>query len=246
MLFVGMISWGGIYFLLFVGKRYNALAFYHFFMELQKRLQVLKVKLDELIDKDVDFKVFGAGDDVYHGVAGHHYLMNPPLSENLVQSMEKIVNVRFPEEYREFLKVICNGETGPYWGLYPLQLAVPAPGAMDQDPEFCSTSFPYSDADVQRIVKVRMHENPEYFEPVQQTLKGQIILSLYGHTNYYILPVSGEQAGKVWIWDTEGTVLPLYRVENGKPVLIDGKPVQLGFLDWYEGWLDDSLALLAG
>lgn len=198
---------------------------------LNERLQTIKEKILKLKEKDTFLSVFGANDDQYSQTGGHHYEMRPVLTEEMVKGMEDIMGIRFPEEYREFLKQISNGGVGPFWGLYPLEYAVPPPEYHKQNPDFCKTPFPYNQADADRILTIQKEQDIQYAEPIDRPLSGYIKLSNYGHAMYFILIVSGDQAGKVWFLNEEGAVSPL----------CDAQGRLMTFLDWYEKWLDDNL-----
>jgi hypothetical protein len=53
------------------------------------------------------------------GVIGHHFVLNPPLTEAEVVAFEQGHQVRLPPDYRHFLTSIGNGGAGPYYGVFP-------------------------------------------------------------------------------------------------------------------------------
>ena len=54
------------------------------------------------------------------GADGHHFKLNPPLSETEVITFEHNHSVSLHRDYRRFVTQISNGGTGPYYGIFPL------------------------------------------------------------------------------------------------------------------------------
>jgi hypothetical protein len=69
------------------------------------------------------------------GASKHDYRMRPPLPLTRLEAIERELDVRFPDDYREYVQ-IADGGAGPYYGLMPLdhpvQLAC-ARGTFDPD-----------------------------------------------------------------------------------------------------------------
>lgn len=81
---------------------------------------------------------------------------------------------------------------------------------------------------------VETFEN-EYFDP--KYTNGLIRLCNYGCGVFINLVVNGEDYGKMWTDDrgSDGGIYPSIELENQE---------KLGFLKWYEFWLDNSLEKL--
>jgi hypothetical protein len=202
-------------------------------MDIQQRIELIKTKLEKVKAKDTRLEVFGAGDNPWYNMEGHHYILNPPLAEEEIEKTEKYLDIEFPEEYREFLKWAGNGGAGPAWGLYKLYSTYADEEFMKEYPDFCSMDFPYENSfaeDVYKVLKEDYYHRVEMDDP----FGGFIKLANYGHDMSAILIVSGEQRGKMWLLDEGTTITPFFQDDKGR-----GHGVS--FLDWYENWLDEQL-----
>ena len=206
---------------------------------LSDRLDRVRARLQDLIDRDTNRQIFGA-DETWGGQpCGHFYFLNPPIRKNVLSRFENKHHIVLPEEYREFLLTICNGRAGPGYGLQPLNESFV--GYMQQ-PLTPSQSFPYSNADADQIIRDYLDEPQRGIEAwlnhtVALGTNGYICLSDHGCGERSILIVSGEQRGKVW-----------YAYErHGHPQFMGDRQdcKTLGFLDWYENWVIESLRSLA-
>lgn len=207
-------------------------------MNIDQRLESIKEKLALLKSKDKEMKTFGAGDDKFYGTIGHHYELNPVLSEEQIVAVEKKLGIAIPVEYREFLKKVGDGGAGPEWGLFKLENTYPSDELLQQYPEFCSMDCDYAD-DYANGIKGKLDKDPYYFEEVEG-FGGYIKLSDYGHgLTAYMVVDRTQQTGMMWLMEENNGI----RI---KPMTqkISGRGWQVGFLDWYENWLDDSLAKL--
>jgi len=205
-------------------------------MGLNERLQIIKNKLLKLKEKDQRLEIFGAGDDAYSGTQGHHYTLKQVVPEETLAWMEGLIGVKFPEEYREFLKQVCNGVAGPFWGLFPIEAALPPKDWFDKNPDFFKKPFPYNNADGERIIKIKEEQDQNFSDNSQGVPASYITLSLYGHDWNIIMPLNGEQYGKVWYFShSNNAVSPIYKK-------VDNQYHVLTFLEWYEDWLERSLA----
>ncbi|MGB4774828.1 MAG: SMI1/KNR4 family protein [Daejeonella sp.] len=198
---------------------------------IEKRLQTIQIKLQQLISLDKKHTIFG--------VNGHKYKFNPPIPLAELDEFEKKHQITLPEEYKLYLSTIANGGTGPYYGLYSMEKGI-------EEAEIYSTlenesiknpftsDFPYSNQQTKNFIDYYYScledgedDEIEYLD-IPDEFTGAIFLSEYGCGWSYLLVIKGGQAGKVW-----------YHGENLSPCFDTNK--QWTFLDWYEEWLDTSL-----
>ena len=214
------------------------------------RLSTIQKKLYQLIETDKDFKVFGSNEPWN----GHHYILNPALSDEDLAGFEKYMNVTLPDEYRSFLNKIADGGAGPFYGLYSLNEGVEKLGIAEDAPrqDYVAhfVKFPitreestrYVDkllkSDKERKVYFDRDDYPEYTPALgsytTNCIPGVIYLSEYGCGGYYVLVVEGDCYGEVW-YTQEGHLAPL----------INSNGTIFSFFDWYEYWLDKSLQQVA-
>ncbi len=197
-----------------------------------ERLSIINDKLKKLISLDKNLEVFEAG--------SHQYKLKTKLKETGLAAFEKEHKILLPQEYRLFLTQIANGGAGPYYGLHDLNKGM-------EDARLYSTSenekleeplgidFPFSNQDAQQYIHAFAVAKEDGDEDLVQDLAlpdpltGVLFLSEYGCGWSFCLVVKGEQSGTVW-----------FHGETMKPCFVDGK--QWGFFDWYENWLDESIA----
>lgn len=199
---------------------------------MKERLSVIKEKLKKLSAQDKDLEVFEAGT--------HQYQLKDKISEKELSAFEKKHQVSLPEEYRLFLTELGNGGAGPYYGLHDLEKGLEEAILYSNDENEkpatpLAIDFPFSNkaaADyIQAYMAAKAAGDEDLVEPLElpDTLTGVIFLCEYGCGWSYCLVVKGEQQGTVW-----------FHGENMQPCFKGDK--QLGFFDWYENWLDDSIA----
>lgn len=204
-------------------------------MKFQERLQRIKGKLEKLKSLDQDMSIFGSGDDKFFGTPGHHYELNPVLTEQEVLEIEKKLNISIPEEYREFLLNVGDGGAGPAWGLISIKWAFPDDEFLKKYPDFCSQEFSYDESWAEGI-RAHFKDDPAYMEPLPDPFGGYFKLNDYGHAMSAILIVGhGSQYGKMWFLDDDApSFAPMHQE-------VQGREWYMSFLDWYENWLDESL-----
>ncbi len=163
----------------------------------------------------------------FFGVKHHRFLLNPCLSPAEIATFEEQHQITLPEEYRQFLLHIGNGGAGPFYGLDSLHQwdAFVA--------YFTDAPMPTNFLSAQPLLTPAYHMQKEQWKVVRRAYprdayRGCIALCLQGCTYYGLLMVSGEHAGRIVYVD--GDPQPPYFVS----------PV--GFLAWYEGWLDELLS----
>lgn len=202
--------------------------------EITSKLDRLRQKLQLLRTLDVALAQFGA--------MSHKYRLGDPLAEVELLYYEQQQGVVLPYEYRRFLMEVGHGGAGPFYGLFPLD---------SQDPEFINMfggdlgkPFPWTSSfnpdEWERGVGVGDLEGVEWDKDgkyVGMFLPGALYLCHYGCGIRIFLIVCGPCEGEVWR-DSQAT---------GKGILpeIDEHGNRLGFLDWYQLWLDKSLQHVA-
>jgi hypothetical protein len=211
----------------------------------------LLAKLAALRAADADRSVFGA--------SAHDYQLAPALSAADLASAETQFGVPFPDDYRRFLLEVGAGGAGPSYGVFPL---VHAAGAWGWDGDGgqltgdLRTAFPHTaawnlvghpfwddkpdeddedDEDfADRYEQWTTVKYAVYFDA--RWTAGAICLHHEGCALRNWLVVSGPERGHMWhdaMTDEEGLA----------PIAI-GKRKRVTFTQWYEHWLDTSLASL--
>lgn len=202
-------------------------------MDTTTRINSILARIAELKAKDTELSNFGAGDNPYYGITGHHYTLHPPLSEEEIAAAEKKIDVPLPEEYRAFLKLAGNGGAGPAWGLFTLENTYPGDEMLNEYPDFCSMEFPYEDSYAEGAYAV-LSKDFHHRGPFDEPFGGYVQLANYGHDMTAILIVSGQQRGKLWMMEQGVSLTPFVQQR-------DGKTTGVGFLDWYDNWLNEYL-----
>lgn len=169
--------------------------------------------------------------------------MGATLSDGVLSNIEAIFGVTFPPDYRAFLQEIGNGGPGPYYGLLPFAKA------LDYDNrlwgEAVTTShlaapFPHTamfdPAPAQELAGERMDRgeitDDEFSRIVHSATGGTLGLAHQGCAYYDILVVTGPTRGTVWT-DASDTRQGFH-------------PLGIGFLDWYQKWLDGQYPTMWG
>lgn len=152
-----------------------------------------------------------------------HEAYRPVVSASVMEQFERSHGVRLPEDYRAFVQVVMAGGHGPYYGLTPFEFA--APDVTDPaETHLLRSPFPVSlEQALQPDAPVLRYGLDQVFSP------GELMLCHQGRGYYASLVVSGTARGRVVYLnhDREGTA---YFVRDAN------------FTDWYERWLDWTLA----
>ena len=192
------------------------------------RLETIRVKLEHLIQCDEAQSVFGAGGDF-----GHHYVRKAVLDETAVRCLEDSFGVRLPEELRVFLMTVHGGGAGPGYGFF----------VNGDNPRLArrARKFPFDTDTARDVIASRLAGGTTPWQTVEAPDtddeddddwppgSGFIPIAHQGCGLFDVLVVAGEQRGRVWWCDMSWG--PWY----------DKTGQQMGFLDWYELWLDSSL-----
>jgi hypothetical protein len=171
--------------------------------DLDKQLTATKIMWHNYAAWDKDKAVFGA--------FMHNYQLNEVLSEDKILELEKKYQFIFPNEYREYLKIVSNGGVGPFYGMYSFENSTIALNSgsrdegnfsvhLNQHPNHYSKLFPITDAQVDEYLLNKV-KNPKGQTPPIKLSKdagGYLFLAEYGCGGYYIMPVNGNGAGEVW------------------------------------------------
>jgi hypothetical protein len=172
------------------------------------------------------------------GTEAHFFKMEPVLKDQEVAEFERQWHVQLPPEYRAFIKYVGNGGAGPAYGMLQLHDAI-----RFQRPniphDFLCTPFPfttpYNPCDDPKLSSfcskdstAQITAEEEYDARKMKETTGTLVLCHEGCGYYHLLVVSGQERGQMWLDGTcsDGGYMPL----------------GVGFIEWYEKWLDSALA----
>jgi hypothetical protein len=150
------------------------------------------------------------------GAGSHRYRLGKTLTAADLSSIEGRLGVKIPPEYRDFLMHVGHGGAGPAYGLFTLE---------DGEEENIT--------DLQKLRKpFRWTERTKPSRPIQ--VPGALYISHAGCALRHFLVVNGRSCGELW-FDRQAEEVGLEPVCND-----DGE--RIGFLAWYEAWLDRELS----
>ncbi|MGL5277419.1 SMI1/KNR4 family protein [Myroides sp.] len=215
-----------------------------------EQIKRIKDKISQLEDLDQDLEVFGADT--------HEYTLNPILGEKEVSKFEQEHKVTLPKDYVAFITQIGNGGVGPFYGLQTLAEASINEEEMlvmgNSTSALLQKPFPHTtawnpleqlgaldDKIADAYDKGEEELEEELYEERLEIIGGEehdygrLNLCDYGCGITLFLVVTGEQKGIMWTDDrmNDGGLYPSIELEN---------TANLSFLDWYELWLDNSIA----
>lgn len=208
--------------------------------------QSILTSLQQLAQRDPHFQAFGA--------AEHQYQLNPCLSTNDIAAIETEYGITLPTDYAWFLTQVGNGGAGPFYGLYSLQ------DSLEVHTDFASpvslqTPFPLTRATMpdehqlalleEQIEAAQAAEDEdletELYEQYQALLfptewaNGYLHLCDYGCGISFFLVIAGADAGTVW----ENRAVDAMGLMPSTEL---GNTDKIGFLEWYQLWLDQALS----
>jgi len=194
---------------------------------LSQQLRQIATKLDKVLQ----------GDYQPFGVQRHQFQLNPPLNEQEVSSFEQLYNITLPAAYRAFIIEIANGGAGPAYGMFSLFQALDRHNTVIPN-DLLQTPFihfqAYNPADDPNSIEFWQHvDNGEISQAegdrrfLYETA-GTLSLCNEGCGYYHMLVVNGPDLGQMWL--------------DGRCSSQGFFPLGVSFLDWYERWLDSTLA----
>jgi hypothetical protein len=161
------------------------------------------------------------------GVELHAFRRNRRLTEQQVTAFERRYAVKLPPEYRAFIIGVANGGAGPAYGMYALAEAVTAEREQVPD-DFLRTPFPHTDAYNPFEEDDEEDDEDEGGGSYLYQAAGTLVLCHEGCGILHLLVVTGPCRGQMWVDDRC----------NDQGLF----PLGVRFLDWYERWLDSTLA----
>jgi hypothetical protein len=171
------------------------------------------------------------------GAEIHCFRLEPVLAEPQVAAFEAQWQIQLPPEYREFIIQAGNGGAGPAYGLFPLDEAL-SYRKPKLPADFLLSPFPYESiynpcedpklADYWERSRKGQITKEQYEARKFKEITGTLVLCHEGCGYLHLLVVSGAARGQMWLDAT---------VSDGGYA-----PLEVGFLDWYEKWIDSSLA----
>jgi len=214
-------------------------------------LEDVQKRIEELRRRDPGLRIFGAG---------KHRYQNNRLSPAKITEFEDRIQTPLPPEFREFLLEIGMG-AGPYYGIWNPETAYSEMRdvACDYEAETgrsieCAGEFPLTWDDALQIEE-RIRAGID--EPAAERdwpCSGCLPICDQGCTFWSVLVLTGDFTGHVWdlacFVAVSGEWMPARR-PTGRADLGTSRsqlprlPSPPTFLQWYEGWIDQSVADLA-
>lgn len=213
-----------------------------------EQLDRIRRKLKEAASVDAECNVFGA--------KKHRYELNAPLDREALNEFQSQHGITLPEPYATFLTEIGNGGAGPYYGIHPLGTRqsidldrIGEPTTFQPDKPKGSESLESSeslegsggsedsaDSGDQEAInstdevgeKATEGDMDEVSEDEDCHYPGLLNIGEQGCSYETMLIVTGEHRGKMMYIDLDS---------NQTFFTYEGN-----FLDWYERWLDETIA----
>jgi len=171
------------------------------------------------------------------GFKGHNMKLHPVIREIELLDLEQRYQVRFPDDYREFLLSIGNGGAGPGYGMESVQSGISY--EREVTPEDILTmpfehKLPYNPlndpnwSEIYALDEDRTTTDEEWELLRQYMTAGTVVICHEGCGYLHRLVVTGPDRGNVWM---DGDV-------SNQGFI----PMEVDFLGWYERWQDDLLA----
>lgn len=205
-----------------------------------EQLNRIREKIEQLKSLDSNLTLFGS--------QKHRYKINPTISLDKIKQFETAHKVTLPKDYVEFLTKIGDGGVGPFYGLEPFADVLFADLDYKRLDSLLNPSQPFKHTEPWNLEfqsSVYSHENEEQYERERlkfeeryfdkEQMNGVLAICNYGCAVSLNLVVNGQEYGNIWT-DDRGSDNGIY------PSTELGNKDKIGFLDWYEMWLDNSLS----
>jgi len=204
---------------------------------MNEQIKRIKEKITLLRRLDKGYTVFGS--------QKHRYLINATVSVGSIREFEEKHRVTLPEGYTRFLTEIGNGGAGPFYGLEQIQDSLCCDLDYKQKSDLLNPGQPFLhteswnmifessvDEEEDEYENEREKFEEKYFD--KEHMNGVLAICNYGCAISLNLVVKGQEYGKMWTDDrgSDNGIHPSYEL---------GNKGSIGFLEWYELWLDNSL-----
>jgi hypothetical protein len=172
-----------------------------------------------------------------------HCFVHIQHSSDEIESLEKELGVRLPEEYVQFLTEVGSG-AGPYYGLFPPAKILSEISCRKS--AIPSATFPFQKSDAEAIRSRLDNHDSDAFGEAPWLCEGCIPICEHGCTLYSVLVTSGELRGTGWDVNDDGAVAqwqpagrpPGLPVPRSRFVSLPEPPCPPTFLQWYESWIE--------
>lgn len=173
--------------------------------------------------------------DKYLEVSGakkHQYILNEPVSIEIVEQFEKEHAVLLPECYKTFVTQVGNGGisffssgAGPFFGIYPFQYNHNELEYLSEHYDFRKPCplYPEMTEEEWEMLIDKSEGDSNY-----SCMDGLISIGGQGDTFVHCLVINGTYKGKV-VYTSLDAHKPFFTYEDN-------------FLDWYERWLDEIIS----
>lgn len=191
-----------------------------------EKLKEISNKLNQLKKADIRFNTFGS--------VSHLYNSNKSSIDEITE-FESINEIELPSELKEFLLNIGYG-AGPEYGIYSLTEMLREHqewASMLDEHSKLSNQCQLSDINAIELIHKKQNDPTSFHYKRLTNVNGILPIQTEGCTYFRFIVINGEQKGKIWAVDINEF--------DALPALSD---VESNFLDWYESWLNNSLASL--
>ena len=197
----------------------------------ESRIARMVEKLAKIKALDRDFRLFGA--------ERHRYELNEPLTNARLDDFEKRYRILLPPDYRLFLSKMGNGGAGPFYGIVELENSLYTDMEHRREDEKTDPSLPFPHTAPQYMFDAEAagagFDEEEFYaqwhDPVH--VRGILRICNFGCGIFIDLVVNGAEYGNMWLSDivNDYGIFPV-------GIMDDAPDERIGFLDWYEQWLD--------
>lgn len=191
-------------------------------------------RLKEILNKLIHLKRMDRGLQIF-GADSHKYNSNK-VSLAEVEFFERQNQIKLPSEFKDFLVYIGIG-AGPDYGIYSLtQMAKEYKEwafFLDENSRL-SNQCDLKNIDAIELIQNKQNDPKGFHYKRLKNANGILPIETQGCTYYCFIILNGEQVGKIWAADS-----------NEFNTLPGGTIQEFFFLDWYENWLDKSIAKLS-
>jgi hypothetical protein len=195
----------------------------------QFQIKKISKKLKILKNKDKTFEIFGSSD--------HKYKLLKPISIQRLEMLEQKYNINLPDEYVAFITFLGDGGAGPFYGLYPIEMALKDTELIeDYKDDICSDITKPSIFTSKKELKEYQEMNEkiedynERYNNGVRALNGTLEINSQGCSFRNNIILNGPNAGKVFEFCGDMVEDIFFNYDKF-----------IGFLDWYERWLDNSI-----
>lgn len=201
-----------------------------------RNLSIYKTQIERISKKLKELKAIDKKLNIF-GAKCHKYKLSRTIRLDKLKKIEEKYGVYLPDEYVAFITFLGNGVVGPNYGISSIENLLQPIYDEIEDGIFIDITKPSYFSSKEKLkdfreINKKIEDDDERDNHSYKILNGTIRISLGGCSISYYMIINGFNTGKILVVNEDCIECGFYDSNYDRLI---------GFLDWYEEWLDTSI-----